>query len=94
MLQGVAQRLVTECQVGVTAAPNAGAMATALERLWLDWKADRLPTGCTLERIQPYTRKHLTGKLAAVLNGVTRAATQAVTKTRRRSEVGPAVGAR
>lgn len=92
-VDGVAQRLVTGWQVGVAAVPDATAMATALERLWRDWKAGCLPTGCGLERIEPYTREHLTGKLAAVFDGVNRAASHEVTKTRRRSEVGPASGA-
>ncbi len=67
---GVAYKLVKECDAGVAVVCSEKAIFEALKNLWLKWADGELPNGCSAEKLKPLTRKHLTGELADVLNRV------------------------
>ena len=65
-----ASYLVTSCHAGTAVEPRCDGITKELMGLWRRWKANDLPPGCSAERIGPYTRHHLAGRLAEVLNAV------------------------
>ena len=69
---GEVQRLVRRCRAGVCVESNPDAVAEALTELWRKWRGGRLPGGCAPDLLRPFTREHLAGRLAEVLNHVRR----------------------
>ena len=64
------RKLTLACEAGVAADPDADSVCTALRALWEQWRSATLGDGCPPEHLPPYTRRHVTGELARVLNTV------------------------
>ena len=72
---GEVQRLIRECRGGVCVESTSEAVCAALTDLWRTWRsgsAEGARFGCTPEQLKPFTREHLTGRLADVLSDVQR----------------------
>ena len=67
---GEAERLVRSCAAGLTANFDAEAITDALARLVIAWHVGRPVRGCPVAGLAPFSREHLTRKLASVLNRV------------------------
>jgi len=65
-----ARRLVETFEAGVGADPRAEAIGDALTRLWNQWRDGRLPSGCRRDSLTQFTRRHLAGELARVLERI------------------------
>jgi len=63
----VARQLLDRFSVGFCATPESDQVLAALEKLWEAWKGDTLPDRCRPEDLRPFTRKHLAGQLAEIL---------------------------
>jgi glycosyltransferase involved in cell wall biosynthesis len=66
-----AVEIVRANEAGVWAPLDAERIAERLAELARRWGDGRLPPGCSREQVAPYTRRHLTGQLANVLNAIT-----------------------
>lgn len=66
-----AVEIVRATDAGVWAPLDAERIAERLADLARRWRDGRLPSGCSREQVAPYTRRHLTGQLANVLNAIT-----------------------
>lgn len=62
--------LIRRCRAGVICTPTPQDVCDTLQRLWNAWSQGRLPPGCTPDKLQPFTRRHLTARLAATLDAV------------------------
>lgn len=71
---GVAGKLVTSLQAGMTASCQAESICHALSSIWQQFNEGRLPSGCTPDRLTPFTRRNLAGRLAALFESVCRGA--------------------
>ena len=67
-LDGEAERIVRLCDAGVTANFNESQIADALGKLFSAWYAGRPLYGGDPELLAAYSRVHLTGELASVLD--------------------------
>ena len=67
---GEAERLVRSCAAGLTVNFDAEAITDALARLVIAWHVGRPIGGCPTGRLAPFSREHLTRKLASVFNRV------------------------
>jgi glycosyltransferase involved in cell wall biosynthesis len=65
-----ATQIIERCEAGVCVRPEPAAVADALTGLWTAWRAGTLPAGCAPCQLALYTRKHLAGQLAEVLESV------------------------
>ena len=65
-----ASDLVATCHAGTAVEPKCDAITKELIGLWRRWEENNLPPGCPAERIAPFTRHHLAGRLASVLDAV------------------------
>ncbi len=68
----VVGKLVTSLQAGVTANCRAESICRVLSSIWQQFNEGHLPSGCAPDRLPPFTRRNLTGKLAALLESVCR----------------------
>ena len=68
---GECDRIVRECNAGVSVGLQADEILAGLTRLFDAWAADRPLPGCPPEAAKPYSRVRLTADLAGVLDGVT-----------------------
>ncbi len=66
----VARQLITGFNAGIFAVPNRDEIVTALKQLFNEWKRNALPSTCHRAQLRPFTRKHLAGQLAKILNEV------------------------
>jgi len=67
---GACERIVLGCRAGLSVEFDDGAIATALHRLFDGWKARSPLHGCNPESLAGYSRIHLTGRLASLLDRV------------------------
>jgi glycosyltransferase involved in cell wall biosynthesis len=70
---GEVQRLVRDCDAGVCVESQCEAVCAALTDLWRQWRSGHPRPGCAPDRLQPFTREHLAGRLAEVLDHTCRA---------------------
>lgn len=63
-------RLIQTCQAGLSAPPDAGAIADALHEVYERWRCGCPLPGCTPARCSAYSRVELTARLAALLDGL------------------------
>jgi glycosyltransferase involved in cell wall biosynthesis len=66
----VARELVTGFNAGICAVPNRDEIIAALKQLFDEWNRGARPPACHHTQLRPFTRKHLTGQLAKILNKV------------------------
>lgn len=64
------ETLVQTSQAGLAVNFDADAVAQALEQLFNAWEAGNPLGGCPATRAEPFSRKTLTGTLAAVLDSL------------------------
>lgn len=67
---GECDKIVSACEAGVSAHFDEGRIASALESLFSAREAGREMSGCRSDRLAPFERGMLAGKLAAVLRRV------------------------
>ncbi len=65
-----ALRLVEDNGAGVGVGHDPDALAEALGDYWEAWRVEQLPTGCTLEELERYSRATATRQLADIFNRV------------------------
>ncbi len=65
---GESDRLVRRCDAGLTVTFDEELIAKALERLFRAWEEGRSLAGCPSNRLEPFSRIALTGRLAKVLD--------------------------
>ncbi len=65
---GACDRLIVECHAGVTVGPEPERISAVLHEWWIAWQRGALPPGCDPERVTPYGRQALTGRLAGILD--------------------------
>jgi len=66
----VARQLIDRFNVGFCATPEEDQVLAALKNLWEAWKGNTLPDRCRQEDLHPFTREHLAGQLAGILERV------------------------
>lgn len=64
------RKLTLACEAGTAADPDSDSVCVALRALWELWRSAALGDGCPPEHLARYTRRHVTGELARVLNTV------------------------
>jgi len=65
---GECEAIVRSCKAGLSVGFDERAIAGALSELYGAWRTERPVPGCPRDRLEPYSRITLTGKLAAVLD--------------------------
>lgn len=65
---GECEKIVRACRAGLTVGWDEKAIAEALGRLYRAWREGRSLAGCDPERLAPFDRVTLTGRLAAVMD--------------------------
>ena len=65
---GECEAIVRSCKAGLSVGFNERAIAGALSELYEAWRTERPVPGCPRDRLEPYSRITLTGKLATVLD--------------------------
>lgn len=67
---GECERIVTDCAAGLTVNFSADAVADALFKLFDVWRSGQPMQGCPNAHLGPYSRRVLTGRLAALFDAL------------------------
>ncbi len=65
---GVAQQLITETKTGIAISDETDMITQAIEKLYYQWESRRVSWDPDWDKIQQYTRRHLTTQLATTFN--------------------------
>ncbi|MEE9295700.1 MAG: glycosyltransferase [Phycisphaerae bacterium] len=67
---GASDEVIAACNGGETILPDPDLICRKLRELWTRWLSGRPSRGCSPERLAPFTRRELTGRLAGILDGL------------------------